>query len=155
MPVLLHELGEHAAQLGFKDMQYRAILRSMERQAKDDSETGRAIRKGIARARAAGVRPDNKYYWSEVAAYTIEENADVHTSLLDRIVNYFKGLFLKVCGVQAGKFSHKDLVMFAKAAVKAAARRGAQFGKYDPQKSLWSADESQTGLRSISEALAQ
>lgn len=155
MPVLLHELGEHAAQLGFKDMQYRAILRSLERQAKDDSETGRAIRKGIARARAAGVRPDNKYYWSEVAAYTIEENADVHTSLLDRIVNYFKGLFLKVCGVQAGKFSHKDLVMFAKAAVKAAARRGAQFGKYDPQKSLWSADESQTGLRSISEALAQ
>lgn len=155
MPVLLHELGEHAAQLGFKDMQYRAILRSMERQAKDDSETGRVIRKGIARARAAGVRPDNKYYWSEVAAYTIEENADVHTSLLDRIVNYFKGLFLKVCGVQAGKFSHKDLVMFAKAAVKAAARRGAQFGKYDPQKSLWSADESQTGLRSISEALAQ
>lgn len=155
MPVLLHELGEHAAQLGFKDMQYRAILRSMERQAKDDSETGRAIRKGIARARAAGVRPDNKYYWSEVAAYTIEENADVHTSLLDRIVNYFKGLFLKVCGVQAGKFSHKDLVMFAKASVKAAARRGAQFGKYDPQKSLWSADESQTGLRSISEALAQ
>lgn len=155
MPVLLHELGEHAAQLGFKDMQYRAILRSMERQAKDDSETGRAIRKGIARARAAGVRPDNKYYWSEVAAYTIEENADVHTSLLDRIVNYFKGLFLKVCGVQAGKFSHKDLVMFAKAAVKAAVRRGAQFGKYDPQKSLWSADESQTGLRSISEALAQ
>lgn len=155
MPVLLHELGEHAAQLGFKDMQYRAILRSLERQAKDDSETGRAIRKGIARARAAGVRPDNKYYWSEVAAYTIEENADVRTSLLDRIVNYFKGLFLKVCGVQAGKFSHKDLVMFAKAAVKAAARRGAQFGKYDPQKSLWSADESQTGLRSISEALAQ
>lgn len=155
MPVLLHELGEHAAQLGFKDMQYRAILRSMERQAKDDSETGRAIRKGIARARAAGVRPDNKYYWSEVAAYTIEENADVHTSLLDRIVNYFKGLFLKVCGVQAGKFSHKDLVMFAKAAVKAAARRGAQFGKYDPQKSLWSADESQTGLRSISETGAQ
>ena len=155
MPVLLHELGEHAAQLGFKDMQYRAILRSLERQAKDDSETGRAIRKGIARARAAGVRPDNKYYWSEVAAYTIEENADVHTSLLDRIVNYFKGLFLKVCGVQAGKFSHKDLVMFAKAAVKVAARRGAQFGKYDPQKSLWSADESQTGLRSISEALAQ
>ena len=155
MPVLLHELGEHAVQLGFKDMQYRTILRSMERQAKDDSETGRAIRKGIARARAAGVRPDNKYYWSEVAAYTIEENADVHTSLLDRIVNYFKGLFLKVCGVQAGKFSHKDLVMFAKAAVKAAARRGAQFGKYDPQKSLWSADESQTGLRSISEALAQ
>lgn len=155
MPVLLHELGEHAAQLGFKDMQYRAILRSLERQAKDDSETGRAIRKGIARARAAGVRPDNKYYWSEVAAYTIEENADVHTSLLDRIVNYFKGLFLKVCGVQAGKFSHKDLVMFAKASVKAAARRGAQFGKYDPQKSLWSADESQTGLRSISEALAQ
>lgn len=155
MPVLLHELGEHAAQLGFKDMQYRAILRSMERQAKEDSETGRAIRKGIARARAAGVRPDNKYYWSEVAAYTIEENADVHTSLLDRIVNYFKGLFLRVCGVQAGKFSHKDLVMFAKAAVKAAARRGAQFGKYDPQKSLWSADESQTGLRSISEALAQ
>lgn len=155
MPVLLHELGEHAAQLGFKDMQYRAILRSLERQAKDDSETGRAIQKGIARARAAGVRPDNKYYWSEVAAYTIEENADVHTSLLDRIVNYFKGLFLKVCGVQAGKFSHKDLVMFAKAAVKATARRGAQFGKYDPQKSLWSADESQTGLRSISEALAQ
>lgn len=155
MPVLLHELGEHAAQLGFKDMQYRAILRSLERQAKDDSETGRAIRKGIARARAAGVRPDNKYYWSEVAAYTIEENADVHTSLLDRIVNYFKGLFLKVCGVQAGKFSHKDLVMFAKASVKAAAHRGAQFGKYDPQKSLWSADESQTGLRSISEALAQ
>ena len=155
MPVLLHELGEHAAQLGFKDMQYRAILRSMERQAKDDSETGRAIRKGIARARAAGVRPDNKYYWSEVAAYTIEENADVHTSLLDRIVNYFKGLFLKVCGVQAGKFSHKDLVMFAKAAAKAAARRGAQFGKYDPQKSLWSADESQTGLRSISETGAQ
>lgn len=155
MPVLLHELGEHAAQLGFKDMQYRAILRSMERQAKDDSETGRAIRKGIARARAAGVRPDNKYYWSEVAAYTIEENADVHTSLLDRIVNYFKGLFLKVCGVQAGKFSHKDLVMFAKAAVKAATRRGAQFGKYDPQKSLWSADESQTGLRSISETGAQ
>ena len=126
MAVLMHELGEHAAQLGFANsLEYRAILKSLEKRQNEQSETGEAIRAALQRvpAETAG-----KHKWSEVAAYLVENNADQGLSIVNRLVAFFKKWLFKAGGISADKLTHKDLAAFAYSAVRAEARRS---GKVD------------------------
>lgn len=124
MAVLMHEYGEHAAQLGFRNnVGYRAILKSLENRQNEDSETGKAIQEAMKRV-PEGTKPE--HYWSEVAAYIVEANANIKATALDRVTNFFKKWLYKITGLGADNFTHKDLVMFARAAVKAAGRTSAK-----------------------------
>lgn len=120
MGVLMHEYGEHAAQLGFRDnVGYRAILESLKRRQNENSETGKAIQAAMQRVPEGTAEDD---FWSEVAAYLVEANANVKTTTLDRVTHFFKKWLFKVSGLGADNFTHKDLVLFARAAVKAGSR---------------------------------
>lgn len=122
MPVLLHDMGEHAFHLGFsKDERYLEILKSIERRKGVSGQVGNAIREAMAR-----VPEDTKqeHYWSEVAGYIVENEANTKITFFDRLFSFFKNMFFKVTGFGADSISHKDLVIFAKAAVRAAAREG-------------------------------
>ena len=117
-PVLLHELGEHANQLGFsKDADYQSILKSLENRKDAKGATGDAIRAAMAKV-PASTKPE--HYWSEVAAYLIEQNANTELSIVDRIKAFFKKWLVKVGIFSSSNLSHKDLVIFARAAVNAA-----------------------------------
>lgn len=119
MAVLMHELGEHAAQLGFANsLEYRAILKSLEKRQNEQSEIGEAIRAALQRVPA---ETTGKHKWSEVAAYLVENNADQGLSLVNRLVAFFKKWLYKAGAISADKLTHKDLAAFAYAAVRAEA----------------------------------
>jgi N12 class adenine-specific DNA methylase len=117
MPVLLHELGEHAKQLGFsKNSEYQAILTSLKKRQGMQNRIGEVIRKALA---AVPKNTAAEHQWSEVAAYLVEHHANDNIGLVDRIVNFFKKWLFKVGGISADAFNEKDLVLFARAAVNA------------------------------------
>jgi N12 class adenine-specific DNA methylase len=117
-PVLLHELGEHAAKLGMKtDGEYQDILASLEKRKDSKGKTGEAIQAAMARV-PADTKPE--HYWSEVAAYLIENEANAKLSIVDRLLNFFKKWLVKAGITSPDTLNHKDLVMFAQAAVRAA-----------------------------------
>jgi N12 class adenine-specific DNA methylase len=117
-PVLLHEMGEHAGRLGFTDdAEYQTILGSLKKRSKVNGIVGDAIRAAMARV------PENtkpEHYWSEVAAYLVEDNANTKLSIVDRILSFFRKLLIKAGITSPDTLSHKDLVIFARAAVNAA-----------------------------------
>ena len=116
--VLLHELGEHANQLGFaNDREYQSILRGLERRAEAQTATGEAIRKALARV-PDDTRPEHK--WSEVAAYLIENSANREIGIVKRLLNFFKKWLFKAGMIRADLFTTDDLVLFATAAVRSA-----------------------------------
>ena len=118
--VLLHELGEHARQLGFaKDAEYREILASLEQRKDARGATGKAIRAAMARVPESTPEAD---YWSEVAGYLVEEHADVQTSLIQRLVNFVKKWLFKAGAISAARFTPADLALFARAAVRVEAK---------------------------------
>lgn len=119
MGVLLHELGEHAAQLGFRNKEYQKILGDIESRQNEQGETGEAIRAAMARVPK---KTAPEHYWSEVAAYLVEQNADKGLRLVDRIVAFFKNLLLRA-GISPSIVTTKDLAAFAHAAVRAEARK--------------------------------
>jgi predicted RNA methylase len=117
-PVLLHELGEHAAQLGFtNESDYKAILASLERRKDRQGVVGDAIRAAMARVPEA-TKPE--HYWSEVAAYLIENEANTKIPIFDKVFNFFKNLLYRAGLISVDNINHKDLVLFARAAVIAA-----------------------------------
>ncbi|MBP7235963.1 MAG: strawberry notch family protein, partial [Bifidobacterium sp.] len=125
VPVLLHELGEHAAQLGFAgDREYQGILRSLEKRAEAQSATGEAIRAAMARVPADTAQ---EHYWSEVAAYLIENNANHKIGIVKRILNFFKRWLYRAGAINADRLTPEDLVLFARAATLA--HTGATYGE--------------------------
>jgi hypothetical protein len=115
--VLLHELGDHARQLGFKnDKEYQSILKTLEMRSKFNDATGKAIQAAMALVPSDTAQGD---YWSEVSGYLVESEANVKLSIVERILNFFKKLAIKV-GLPSSMLTHKDIVMFAQSAVRAA-----------------------------------
>lgn len=125
VPVLLHELGEHAAQLGFAgDREYQGILRSLEKRAEAQNATGKAIRAAMTRV------PEDtlpEHYWSEVAAYLVENKANSEIGIVKRILNFFKLWLYKAGAINADRLTPEDLVLFARAATLA--HTGATYGE--------------------------
>ncbi|MDX9893911.1 MAG: PLxRFG domain-containing protein [Desulfofustis sp.] len=114
VPVLLHEMGEHASRLGFaQDAEYQSILKSLEARQHDDTNTGKAIRAALARV-PEDTKPEHK--WSEVAAYLIENNANSKIGLVRRILAFFKRWLYKAGRINADKLTVEDLVLFARSA---------------------------------------
>ena len=127
MGVLMHEFGEHAAQLGFKNnLEYRLILKSLEKRQNEQSATGEAIRAAMQRV-PKGTAAEHQ--WSEVAAYLVENNADQGLSIVNRLVAFFKKWLFKAGGISADAFTHKDLTAFAYSAVRAEARRSGKLAE--------------------------
>ncbi len=117
--VLLHEYAEHAVHLGFtKDAEYQGILSSLERRQNMKGAVGDAIRAAMARV-PEDTAPE--HFWSETAAYLVESHANTNISLFNRITAFFKKWLYKAGKISADRLNHKDIVVFAKAAVKAAA----------------------------------
>lgn len=110
--VLLHELGNHARSLLVSNVEYRQVLRTIERRQKEDSKTGEEIRKAMARVPA---KTKKEHYWEEVLGYMIENNPDV--SIVRRVVAIIKRMLLKM-GISADIFSVEDFSALADIAVR-------------------------------------
>ncbi len=117
VPVLLHEMGEHAARLGFaKDAEYQSILKALEARQDADTPTGEAIRAALARV-PKDTKPEHK--WSEVAAYLIENNANSKIGIVRRILSFFKKWLFQAGRINADRLTVEDLVLFARSATLA------------------------------------
>ena len=116
VPVLMHEIGDHAADLGFlEDEEYNAILDSLRRRRDRDADVQRAVQ----RALESGEQEDSPSFWREVSAYLVEEHGKSTSGLVTRILNFFKKVLFRMGILNADRFSTDDLALFAYSATKA------------------------------------
>ena len=120
--LLLHEIGEHALQLGKNDAEYQDILNQIELLKETDKDVQDAFKR---------VPPDtaDENWLSEVAAYLVQHHPDL--SISQRIMAWFRAALRKIgkdLGIKdkvfwnkwANTLTPKDLVFMATEALRTA-----------------------------------
>lgn len=108
---VLHEVGGHAARLGFKEPAFQGILREL-REASPESALGKSVAKAKQRV-PKDTLPE--HYWEEVAMRLLKEPGTF--SAKTRVMNYLKGMFRRL-GVDVGRLTESDIQLFAERALR-------------------------------------
>ncbi len=123
--VLHHEIGTHVRQLLFKDEHFNKLLSTLERRSKNNTASGKALRRAMARV------PEDtpaEHYWEEVAAYVVEDTANA--SIIREIIALIKKAVNELLGGRAARlFNEKDLRALAQVALKREVKEQKKEGK--------------------------